>query len=297
MTSPAGLRSSAQRAQARAGARRAAPGRSARLTGVAARQRLRSIQCAQGLRDEAGAVRLQLGPAVARRVPEQAAEQRGLTAGSGAQIERVPAVMATRVERLPGLSAPIGSPRPAHRPALTDRRDGTGIASGRLRRTATAAGESHPAAKARPAGPAGRATKDTCRRLIVGGERGSGVSAASPLAHRERGYDPARVACVMARSRSGRCPPMARARPASRRVGERDPAQHGIDETGPALADAARAGSTVADTAAWVGTRVRSSWWVPRRSTSSTGGSTSSSGRSTTACSTASYVPRKRSVP
>ena len=40
-----------------------------------------------------------------------------------------------------------------------------------------------------------------------------------------------------------------------------------------------------------------SSWWVPSRSRSRTGGSTWSSGRSTQAASTASYVPRPRSVP
>ncbi len=59
----------------------------------------------------------------------------------------------------------------------------------------------------------------------------------------------------------------------------------------------ARASSTVAETAAWVGMRVESNWWAPSASTSSTGGSTSRSGRSTQAAITASYVPWWRSVP
>jgi hypothetical protein len=53
----------------------------------------------------------------------------------------------------------------------------------------------------------------------------------------------------------------------------------------------------VADTAACVGIRVPSNWWAPRLSTSSTGGSTSRSGRSTHAAMIASYVPCRRSVP
>ncbi len=49
--------------------------------------------------------------------------------------------------------------------------------------------------------------------------------------------------------------------------------------------------------AACVGTRIPSSWWVPSRSASSTFASTLASDRSTQAASTASYVPRQRSVP
>jgi hypothetical protein len=66
--------------------------------------------------------------------------------------------------------------------------------------------------------------------------------------------------------------------------------------TGPAETTR-RARSTVAETAACGGMRVRSSWCAPSRRTSSTGGSTWASGRSTQAARTASYRPWPRRAP
>ena len=122
---------------------------------------------------------------------------------------------------------------------------------------------------------------------VVGGQGRAGLPQVAAEGVAEGAGDPVRVAVLQ---REGRQPVVAGASSATHAARSFAATLRRTaltKATGPALTTR-RARSTVAETAACCGMRVRSSWWAPSRSTSSTGGSTLASGRSTQACSTAS---------
>ena len=225
-------------------------------------------------------------PAARPPAGRQRRQQRGLAAGSGAEVQ--PAQVGP-VERRRGqgerdqLRALVLHAGPA---LGHGRRRHPGRRRPGARRTATSAVGS-PGSSSTGRAP-GTGDQGHPRRLVVG--RQQRLDLALPDGLGERLHHPARVGVGDARgTRPGRrrASGATRATQPSRSCSEtrRSTALANPAAPGPT---SERTRSTVVLIAAWAGTRMASSWWVPSRSASSTRACTLASGRSMQAASTAS---------